>query len=156
MRTKHGAEDMTGKRILFICSHNAARSQMAEGYLRTRYGDRFEAYSAGTQVSTISSYAIRVMQEIGVDISGQRSKALKEFAGVEMDIAVIVCDAAKSACPFFPWAKETIHASFRNPKEFSGTDDEIIAGFREVRDEITGWIDRFVSEKNEMNTISPV
>ncbi len=147
---------MTGKRILFICSHNAARSQMAEGYLRTRYGDRFEAYSAGTQVSTISSYAIRVMQEIGVDISGQRSKALKEFAGVEMDIAVIVCDAAKSACPFFPWAKETIHASFRNPKEFSGTDDEIIAGFREVRDEITGWIDRFVSEKNEMNTISPV
>jgi len=129
---------------------------MAEGYLRTRYGDRFEAYSAGTQVSTISSYAIRVMQEIGVDISGQRSKALKEFAGVEMDIAVIVCDAAKSACPFFPWAKETIHASFRNPKEFSGTDDEIIAGFREVRDEITGWIDRFVSEKNEMNTISPV
>lgn len=147
---------MTGKRILFICSHNAARSQMAEGYLRTRYGDRFEAYSAGTQVSTISSYAIRVMQEIGVDISGQRSKALKEVAGVEMDIAVIVCDAAKSACPFFPWAKETIHASFRNPKEFSGTDDEIIAGFREVRDEITGWIDRFVSEKNEMNTISPV
>src|SRR5690606_2917169 len=100
MRTKHGAEDMTGKRILFICSHNAARSQMAEGYLRTRYGDRSEAYSAGTQVSTISSYAIRVRQEIGVDISGQRSKALKEFAGVEMDIAVIVCDAAKSACPF--------------------------------------------------------
>ncbi len=138
---------MTRKRILFICSHNAARSQMAEGYLRTRYNDRFEAYSAGTQVSTISPYAIRVMQEIGVDISGQRSKALKEFAGVEMDIAVIVCDAAKSACPFFPWSKETIHASFRNPKEFSGSDDEIIAGFREVRDEITGWIDRFVSEK---------
>lgn len=136
---------MTRKRILFICSHNAARSQMAEGYLRIRYGDRFEVYSAGTQVSTISPYAIRVMQEIGVDISGQRSKPLTEFAGMEIDIAVVVCDAAKSACPFFPWAKETIHATFRNPKEFSGTDEEIIAGFREVRDEITGWIDRYAS-----------
>ena len=138
---------MTRKRVLFICSHNAARSQMAEGYLRARHGDRFEAFSAGTKASTLSPYAIRVMQEIGVDISGHRSKSLNEIAGREMDVAVIVCDAAKSACPFFPWAKVTLHATFRNPKEFSGTDDEIINGFREIRDEITGWIDRFVSEK---------
>lgn len=138
---------MTRKRVLFICSHNAARSQMAEGYLRARHGDRFEAFSAGTKASTLSPYAIRVMQEIGVDISGHRSKSLNEIAGREMDVAVIVCDAAKSACPFFPWAKVTLHATFRNPKEFSGTDDEIIKGFREIRDEITGWIDRFVSEK---------
>ena len=135
------------KRVLFICSHNAARSQMAEGYLRARHGDRFEAFSAGTKASTLSPYAIRVMQEIGVDISGHRSKSLNEIAGREMDVAVIVCDAAKSACPFFPWAKVTLHAIFRNPKEFAGTDDEIINGFREIRDEITGWIDRFVSEK---------
>ena len=138
---------MTRKRVLFICSHNAARSQMAEGYLRARHGDRFDAFSAGTKASTLSPYAIRVMQEIGVDISGHRSKSLNEIAGREMDVAVIVCDAAKSACPFFPWAKVTLHATFRNPKEFSGTDDEIINGFREIRDEITGWIDRFVSEK---------
>lgn len=138
---------MTRKRVLFICSHNAARSQMAEGYLRARHGDRFEAFSAGTKASTLSPYAIQVMQEIGVDISGHRSKSLNEIAGREMDVAVIVCDAAKSACPFFPWAKVTLHATFRNPKEFSGTDDEIIKGFREIRDEITGWIDRFVSEK---------
>ncbi|HOB59158.1 MAG TPA: arsenate reductase ArsC [Methanoregulaceae archaeon] len=138
---------MTRKRVLFICSHNAARSQMAEGYLRARHGDRFEAFSAGTKASTLSPYAIRVMQEIGVDISGHRSKSLNEIAGREMDVAVIVCDAAKSACPFFPWAKVTLHAIFRNPKEFAGTDDEIINGFREIRDEITGWIDRFVSEK---------
>ncbi len=138
---------MTRKRVLFICSHNAARSQMAEGYLRARHGDRFDAFSAGTKASTLSPYAIRVMQEIGVDISGHRSKSLNEFASREMDVAVIVCDAAKSACPFFPWAKVTLHATFRNPKEFSGTDDEIINGFREIRDEITGWIDRFVSEK---------
>jgi arsenate reductase len=120
---------------------------MAEGYLRARHGDRFDAFSAGTKASTLSPYAIRVMQEIGVDISGHRSKSLNEFASREMDVAVIVCDAAKSACPFFPWAKVTLHATFRNPKEFSGTDDEIINGFREIRDEITGWIDRFVSEK---------
>ncbi len=136
---------MTRNRVLFICTFNAARSQMAVGYLRTRYDDRFEAYSAGTQVSTVSPYAIRVMREIGVDISGQRSKALKEFSGVEMDVAVVVCDAAKSACPFFPWAKETIHATFRNPREFSGTDDQIRAGFREIRDEITVWIDHYVA-----------
>jgi len=120
---------------------------MAEGYLRARHGDRFDAFSAGTKASTLSPYAIRVMQEIGVDISGHRSKSLNEIAGREMDVAVIVCDAAKSACPFFPWAKVTLHAIFRNPKEFAGTDDEIINGFREIRDEITGWIDRFVSEK---------
>jgi len=136
---------MVRKRILFICTHNAARSQMAEGYLRTRYGDRFEAFSAGTEVSTLSPYAVRVMQEIGVDIAGQRSKSLKEFAGIGMDVAVTVCDSAKSACPFFPWAKELLHASFRNPKDFTGSEEEILAGFREVRDEITGWIDRFVA-----------
>ena len=136
---------MTRNRVLFICTHNAARSQMAEGYLRARYGERFEAFSAGTEVSAVSPYAISVMREIGVDISGHRSKLLKEFSGVEMDVAVVVCDAAKSACPFFPWAKETIHATFRNPREFSGTDDQIRAGFREIRDEITVWIDHYVA-----------
>ncbi|HNQ25127.1 MAG TPA: arsenate reductase ArsC [Methanoregulaceae archaeon] len=136
---------MTRNRLLFICTHNAARSQMAEGYLRSRYGERFEVFSAGTEVSAVSPYAISVMREIGVDISGHRSKLLKDFSGVEMDVAVVVCDAAKSACPFFPWAKETIHATFRNPKEFSGTDDQIRAGFREIRDEITGWIDHYVA-----------
>lgn len=137
---------MKRKRILFICSHNAARSQMAEGYLHARYGDRFEAFSAGTEASAISPFAIQVMQELGIDISGQRSKDLKEFSGIGMDIAVTVCDNAKAACPFFPWADETVHASFRNPKEFSGSEEEILAGFREVRDEIIRWIDRFVTD----------
>jgi arsenate reductase (thioredoxin) len=138
---------MKRKRILFICTHNAARSQMAEGYLRARYGDGFESFSAGTEASTVSPYAVRVMQEIGVDITGQRSKNLKEFAGVEMDVAVMVCDSAKAACPFFPWARESHHVSFPNPKGFSGSEEEILSGFREVRDEITGWIDRFVAGK---------
>ena len=136
---------MKRKRILFICTHNAARSQMAEGYLRARYGDQFEAFSAGTEASTVSPYAIRVMQEIGVDITGQRSKDLKEFTGVQMDVAVMVCDSAKAACPFFSWAKESLHVMFRNPKEFSGSEEEILSGFREIRDGITDWIDRFVA-----------
>jgi arsenate reductase len=133
---------MTEKqKVLFICTHNAARSQIAEGYLRAKYGDRYEAFSAGTEVSTVSRYAIRVMQEIGIDISGHRSKDLGEYDGIEMDAVVTVCDSAKGACPFFPWAKKTVHMSFPNPKDFSGSEEEILAGFRRVRDAITQWID---------------
>lgn len=131
-------------RVLFICTHNAARSQMAEGYLRARYGDRFEAFSAGTEVNGVSTDAIRVMQEIGVDISRHRSKSLREFDGREMDVVVTVCDSAKGACPFFPWAQETIHQEFSDPGALEGSNEEILAGFREIRDAITWWIDHFV------------
>ena len=127
--------------VLFICTHNAARSQMAEGYLRARYGDRYDAFSAGTEVSTVSPYAIRTMLEIGIDISQQRSKSLDEFDGKKMNIVVTVCDNAKAACPFFPGAKKTMHMSFPNPKGFTGSDDEVLEGFRKVRDEITRWVD---------------
>jgi arsenate reductase len=137
-------EGMTGKKkVLFICTHNAARSQMAEGYLRARYGDRFEAFSAGTSVSSVSPYAIEVMNEIGIDISQHRSKSLDEFEGIEMDVVVTVCDTAKQACPFFPWAREIVHANFPNPKDFTGSPEEILAGFRTVRDAITNWIDGY-------------
>jgi arsenate reductase len=128
-------------KILFICTHNAARSQIAEGYLRAKYGDRFEAFSAGTEVSTVSPFAIRVMNETGINISQQRSKSLDEFDGEKMDVVVTVCDRAKAACPFFPGAKKTVHMSFPDPKSFSGSDDEVLEGFRTVRDAITRWID---------------
>lgn len=128
-------------KVLFICTHNAARSQMAEGYLRARYGDQYDAFSAGTEVSTVSPYAVRAMLEIGIDISQQRSKRLDEFDGKKMDIVVTVCDNAKAACPFFPGAKKTVHMSFPNPKGFTGSDDEVLEGFRTVRNEITRWID---------------
>jgi arsenate reductase (thioredoxin) len=127
--------------VLFICTHNAARSQMAEGYLRARYGDRYDAFSAGTVVSTVSPHAIRVMKEIGIDLSQHHSKSLDTFDGKKMDIVVTVCDSAKAVCPFFPGTKKTIHVSFRDPKGFTGSDDEVLEGFRTVRDEITGWID---------------
>jgi arsenate reductase len=129
------------KRVLFICSHNAARSQIAEGYLRARYGDTYEAFSAGTSASTVSPLAVRAMAEIGIDISAQRSKELGELIGEEMDVVVTVCDAAQAVCPMFPGAKQTIHASVPDPAAAIGTDDERLAVFREVRDEITAWID---------------
>ncbi|ACL17841.1 arsenate reductase ArsC [Methanosphaerula palustris] len=129
------------KRILFICSHNAARSQMAEGYLREKYGDRYEAFSAGTTATAVHPLAILVMAEIGIDISGHRSKDLGGFIGQEMDVVVTVCDAAQGICPMFPWAKETIHAGFSDPAAVAGTSDEQVTAFRSIRDEITGWID---------------
>ena len=129
------------KQVFFICTHNAARSQMAEGYLRARYGDRYEAFSAGTVASTLNHLTVRVMAEIGIDISAQRSKDLGEFIGEEMDVVVTVCDAAAATCPMFPGVKRTIHASLPDPGTATGTEEERLAAFRAVRDEIMAWID---------------
>jgi arsenate reductase (thioredoxin) len=132
---------MEKRRVLFICTHNAARSQMAEGYLRARYGDRYEVFSAGTEPLPVSPYAVRVMAEIGVDISGHESKSLGQFIGEEMDIAVTVCDSAQKTCPAFPWAKRTIHHGFPDPGTLRGSEGEILAGFRAIRNDLTEWID---------------
>ena len=127
--------------VLFICTHNAARSQMAEGYLRGRYGDRYEVYSAGTEVTLVHPMAIRVMQEIGIDISGHRSKGLMEFFDQEIEIVVMVCDGAHAVCPFFPGGKKTVHQSFTDPSSAVGSEEERIQTFRNIRDEIAEWID---------------
>ena len=127
------------KRVLFVCTHNAARSQMAEGYMNARYGDRYEAFSAGTAPGTLNPHAVRAMAEIGIDISGHRSKDLGEFDEQEMDFLVAVCEGG--ICPLFPWAKEEIHQEFPDPSNLTGTDEEIMAGVRRIRDEITSWID---------------
>ena len=128
-------------KVLFICTHNSARSQMAEGYLREKYGDRYEAYSAGTEVTRVHPEAIAVMQEIGIDISNQRSKALIEFFDMDMDIVFTVCDGARAACPVIPGAKRTIHQGFTDPSSTTGTPDEIRQAFRSTRDEIIRWAD---------------
>ncbi len=134
---------MTGKpRILFICTANAARSQMAEGYLKAKYSDRYEAFSAGFRPSgQVSSRAIQVMQEIGIDISGHRPKPLETFNGVPLDLAVTLCDNARAVCPVVPSAKKTIHHGFPDPHLTPGTDTEILDGYRRVRDAICSWID---------------
>ena len=135
------------KKVLFICTHNSARSQMAEGILRTLYGDRYEAYSAGTQPTKVNPYAIKVMSEIGIDISNHRSKSAEEFRGKEFDYVVTVCDDAKEACPFFPGGKTYLHKGFKDPSEFKGNENEIVAEFQRVRDEIKRWIEETFGEK---------
>ena len=115
---------------------------MAEGYLRERYGDRYEAFSAGTEVTKVHPVAVLVMKEIGIDISSQRSKLIDEFYDSAIDTVVTVCDSTRGYCPFFPGDHEEIHFSFPDPSGLTGTDDEILAGFRTIRDEITAWIDR--------------
>ncbi len=128
-------------RVLFICTHNSARSRIAEGYLRQQYGYLFDAASAGTDLRPVHPMAVTVMQEIGIDISGRCSRHLDEFMVWGPDIVVTVCDRAKQACPFFPGAHARIHAGFIDPADCTGTPDECLARFRQVRDAIISWID---------------
>ena len=131
----------TKTRVLFVCTANAARSQMAEGLLRSKYGDRFEAFSAGTRQAKVSVRATDVMQEIGIDISQHRSKTLAEFSGASFDLAVTLCDNAHAICPVVCGAKKTIHHGFTDPHLTPGTDEVILSVYRRVRDEIAAWID---------------
>ena len=133
------------KKILFVCTHNAGRSQMAEGYVNAMYGDRYFAFSAGSEpASRMNPFIIQAMQEIGVDISKHTPKLIDEFDGIEMDLLITLCDSG--TCPIFPWAKGTIHQTFADPKAVTGTDDEVMEGIREIRDAITGWIDEILGE----------
>jgi arsenate reductase len=128
---------MTEKaRVLFLCTHNSARSQMAEGLLRQLAGDRFEAHSAGTEATLVRPLAIRAMNEIGVDISGQESKTLERYLGEPFDYVITVCDDANEACPFFPGAKNHLHWSLPDPSAAEGSEEERLAVFRSVRDQI--------------------
>lgn len=122
------------RRVLVLCTGNSCRSQMAEGWLRRDLGDSVEAFSAGTIPSFVHPVAMRVMAEEGVDLSGHRSKSASEFLGQPFDLVVTVCDSAREACPMFPGAKKIIHKSFPDPAAFKGTEEEVLAGFREVRD----------------------
>lgn len=131
----------TKTRVIFVCTANAARSQMAEGLLRVKYGDRYEVFSAGTRQTKVSVSAIAVMQEIGIDISHHRSKTLDEFRGVSFDIAVTLCDNAHAVCPIIPGAKKTMHHGFCDPHIIPGSDMTILDAYRRTRDEISRWID---------------
>ncbi len=138
------------KKVLFLCTHNSARSQIAEGLLRAMFGDRYEASSAGIEASSVDPRAVLVMKEIGIDISGQRSKSAEEFQDTIFDLAITVCDRAKQACPICstqlqlptksPRAREVIHRSFEDPAVAGGSEEEKLETFRQVRDEIKEWI----------------
>jgi arsenate reductase len=128
------------KRILFLCTRNSARSQMAEALLREYKGDAYDAYSAGTEPSKVHPLAVEAMREIGIDISANRSKSLEEFKGREFDMAVTLCDNAKQGCPFFPRAKEAVHRGFADPAGARGSKAVRLDAFRRVRDEIRDWL----------------
>jgi arsenate reductase len=131
---------MDKQRILILCTGNSARSQMAEGLLRHDAGDRFEVCSAGTKPGHVRPEAIAVMSELGIDISGHRSKHVDEFAGQVFDYVLTVCDDAKEACPFFPGETQRIHRSFEDPAALQGTESERLVFFRRVRDEIRAYL----------------
>ena len=142
-------------RVLFICTHNSARSQMAEGYIRAHYSDLFDAGSAGTEVREVNQNAVAVMEEIGIDISKHRSKLIDEFSERGADIVVTVCDSAHRACPFFKGAKAVIHAGFPDPSACGGPGDDCLAQFRQIRDSIIMWIDKtLVPEYGQNNHVS--
>jgi arsenate reductase len=133
---------MARTRVLFLCTHNSARSQMAEGLLRHLGGDRFGVMSAGTEATSVRQEARAVMAELGVDISGQESETLERYLGESFDHVVTVCDAANEACPVFPGAKSRLHWSFRDPSRATGDEEERLKVFREVRDEIRERIEK--------------
>ncbi len=128
------------KKVLFLCTHNSARSQMAEGLMNHYFGEYYEAKSAGVEVSKVNPFAISVMKEIGIDISHHYSKHVNEFINEEFDFIITVCDHAKEHCPYFPGGKAYIHRSFEDPSKVTGSDQEKIYAFRKVRDEIKRWL----------------
>ena len=133
---------MTKARVLFLCTHNSARSQMAEGLLRELAGDRFEALSAGTEATHVRPLAIRAMEEISIDISHQESKTLERYLGEPFDHVITVCDDANEACPYFPGAQSRLHWSLEDPSWAEGSEEERLAVFRGVRDELEERIER--------------
>jgi arsenate reductase len=139
---------MTEKpRVLFLCTHNSARSQMAEGMLRNLAEGRFEVMSAGTEATHVRRQAIKVMNEIGIDISGQESKTLARYLGQPFDYVITVCDEANEACPVFAGAKNRLHWSLEDPSRADGSEEERLAVFRRVREEIRERIEQHFANK---------
>lgn len=135
------------KKILILCTGNSARSQMAEGLLKHICPSKYEVYSAGTKPSIVRPEAVKVLEEIGIDISANRSKSVEEFAGKEIDYVLTVCDNAKENCPFFPAKTKIIHHSFNDPAEIQGNEEVRLSAFRKTRDEIKNYLSEIVESK---------
>ena len=135
----------TKVKVLFLCTGNSCRSQMAEGWARRLHGDRIEAYSAGIETRGLDPRAVKVMAEAGVDISGHRSKHVAELKDIAFDLVVTVCGQAQEACPVFPGKTKVIHAGFEDPPKLAAgakSEEEALAHYRRVRDEIRAFIKR--------------
>jgi arsenate reductase len=148
-RTRQVDRDMVQKKnVLFVCSRNAGRSQMAEGLLNAWHGDHYYARSAGLHPGSVSPLTVRVMREIGIDISHHTSKSIDAVRGEPFDLVITLCDQAGEDCPLIVDAAEVIHKSFTDPKSFKGTEDEVLPGFRRVRDEIGHWINEYFGREH--------
>lgn len=129
------------KSVLFICTHNAVRSQMAEALLNNIYGDRYTAFSAGSDPTQMDPLVTSVMSEIGIDVSNHRSKGLAFFKDSKLDYIVTVCDQAHESCPYFPGGNLHLHRSFPDPSKFDGKHEDRVKEYRCIRDEIKKWIE---------------
>jgi arsenate reductase len=136
--------DTDPQRVIFVCTHNSARSQMAEGMLRAWADDRFESFSAGTEATGVRPEAIEVMREIGIDISSHASKTLEPFLGQRFDWLVTVCDQAREACPTLPGVARQLHWSVDDPSAVETDDSMRLAAFRAARDDLAGRIRDFI------------
>lgn len=135
-------------KVLFLCTHNSARSQMAEAFLHRHAGDRFEVYSAGLEPSDIYSYTRKVMEEVGYDLSGHYSKGLKQWLGkVHFGYLITVCGRAEAECPIFPGMGKRLHWPFDDPTTFEGTEEQRLQRFREVRDAIEARVLAWLQEE---------
>jgi arsenate reductase len=137
---------MSKPKVIILCTGNSARSQMAEGLLKHICQNKYDVYSAGTHPSIVRPEAIKALAEIGIDISGNRSKSVDEFAGFEIDYVLTVCDNAKENCPYFPAKTKLVHHSFDDPAAVEGDEETRVAAFRKVRDEIMEYLRTFVDE----------
>ena len=135
---------MNKRRVLFLCTHNSARSQMAEALLRAKAGDRFEVASAGTEATHVRPLAVKAMAEIGIDLGGHTSKTLDRFVQQPWDFVITVCDSANEACPVFPAAAKRLHWSFPDPSQATGDDEQRLAVFQQVRDQIEARISDWI------------
>lgn len=136
---------MTKRRVLFVCIHNSARSQMAEGMLRAWAGDRFEVASGGTEARGVRPEAIAVMDELGIDISAHASKTIERFMGQAWDFLIPVCEEACEACPYVPGARTVLRWSFDDPAAATGSEEVRLAEFRRVRDELATQVHAFIA-----------
>jgi len=137
---------MNRQRVLILCTGNSARSQMAEGLLRADGGERFDVHSAGTHPGVVRPEAIAVMREIGIDISGHRSKSVHEFLGQPFDLVMTVCDRANESCPVFPQQTRRLHWSFEDPAAVEGDEAVRLQAFRRIRDEIRQKLREWLAE----------
>jgi arsenate reductase len=133
---------MKKKKVLFICTHNSARSQMAEGLTNHLFRNKLKAYSAGTEKTKVKKLAIEAMKDIDIDISNQFSKTIDYFKNEKFDYVVTVCNNAQQNCPFFPGADKYFHASFKDPSDVKGSHEKKLKAFIKTRQKIKGWIEK--------------